>query len=97
MGSGYSRSTRMMRDLGRAGLPPPGREVVVHLPGAQQDPADTRRRRRRRSEPISGRNDPVVNSLTAEAAAFSRSIDFGVNTISGLCRPDRPCQRSRWK
>ena len=30
-------------------------------------------------------------------AAFSRSMDLGVNTISGLCRPDRHCQRSRWK
>ena len=39
----------------------------------------------------------MVKSAAAAAAALSRSIDFGVNTISGLTRPDSACQRSRWK
>ena len=33
---------------------------------------------------MTGWKVPVVKSSTAEAAALSRSIDFGVKTISGL-------------
>ena len=32
---------------------------------------------------ITGRNVPLVKSSTADAAALSRSIDFGVKTTSG--------------
>jgi len=37
---------------------------------------------------MTGRNVPVVKSCTSDDAAFSRSIDFGVKTTSGL--------RGRW-
>ena len=47
--------------------------------------------------PISGWNEPLVKAEVGDVAALSRSMDFGVNTMSGLFRPDRPCQRSRWK
>ena len=47
--------------------------------------------------PISGWNDPLVKAEVGDVAALSRSMDFGVNTMSGLFRPDMPCQRSRWK
>ena len=36
-------------------------------------------------------------SFKIPCAVFSRSIDLGVNTISGLTRSDSACQRSRWK
>jgi hypothetical protein len=47
--------------------------------------------------PISGWKAPLVKSEAADVAALLRSSDFGVKTISGLPRPDRACQRSRWK
>ncbi len=47
--------------------------------------------------PITGRNAPLVNSEAADAAAFRRSIDFGVKTMSGLWCGLCACQRSRWK
>ncbi len=39
----------------------------------------------------------MVKSAVAEAAAFSRSIDFGVKTTSGRLSCECTCQRSRWK
>ena len=55
-------------------------------PGSETEPS-----------PITGRKEPGVKSATGEAAVFSRSIDLGVKTTSGLRRPDSACQRSRWK
>ena len=49
------------------------------------------------SSPISGRNVPWVKSAGCEAASLRLSIDFGANTISGLCSPPSECRRSRWK
>jgi hypothetical protein len=46
---------------------------------------------------MTGRKPPVVNSSVFDAAAFSRSIDFGVKTTSGLWCGLWTCQRSRWK
>ena len=40
---------------------------------------------------------PEVKSSTAEAAALSRSIDFGVKTTSGRRGLAYACRRSRWK
>ena len=44
-----------------------------------------------------GWNVPVVRSSTALAAALSRSIDFGVKTISGRRGRAKAWRRSRWK
>src|SRR5579875_2680392 len=47
--------------------------------------------------PMTGRNEPPVKSDTGDTARFSRSMDLGVNTISGLTGADSARQRSRWK
>jgi hypothetical protein len=49
------------------------------------------------SSPITGRNEPRVNCAGCDTAALLRSIDFGVNTISGRCSSPSECRRSRWK
>ena len=46
---------------------------------------------------MTGRNVPEVKSSLADPAALRRSIDFGVNTTSGLWCGASACQRSRWK
>ncbi len=45
---------------------------------------------------ITGWKVPSVKSAGWEAASL-RSIDFGVNTISGRCCSPSECLRSRWK
>lgn len=49
------------------------------------------------SSPMTGRKPPVVNSSAFDAAAFRRSIDFGVKTTSGLWCGLCTCHRRRWK
>ena len=95
-GSGYSRSSRTIAmSVGpSAAALRPGRSRSCRstaAPGARAAGSV------RRSVAEHRRNDPVVKSATGDVAAFSRSIDLGVNTISGLSRPDSACQRSRWK
>ena len=86
------------RDVRCAGRAPPLGQVVVDLAGAEHDPPDgCRVAPTCARSPSTGWKDPVVKSAIGETAALSRSIDLGVNTISGLTRLDSACQRSRWK
>jgi hypothetical protein len=44
-----------------------------------------------------GSNVPLARSSTPLAAVFSRSIDLGVNTMSGRRGRAKAWRRSRWK
>ena len=46
---------------------------------------------------MTGCQRPLVKSVGIDVAPRRRSIDFGVKTTNGFCRPDSVWRRSRWK